>query len=106
MYLTGSFCAETTMGSAKNKAQETTRNLHELEESRIQCAAESVCLYRLGRAEVNGPRCLFRAAPRKAKRLLFTANFPASSMQGIQHATSRRASLGITPGAFLRDGAP
>src|SRR5882762_6271082 len=94
MYLTGSFCAQTATGSVKNQAQKTTWNLQELEESRIQCAAESVCLYRLGRAEVNGPRCLFRAAPRKAKLLLFTANSPASSMQRIQHAISRRASLG------------
>src|SRR2546429_1627087 len=46
------------------------------------------------RVEVNGRRCLFRAAPRKAKRVLLTPAFPASRMQGIQHATSRRASLG------------
>src|SRR6266699_3779930 len=62
--------------------------------------ARSVCLYRLRRVEVNGRRCLFRAAPRKAKRVLFTPTFPASSMQGIQHATSRRASLENMLGAF------
>jgi len=63
--------------------------MQEFEVSLIRCAGESVCLYRLRRAEVNGPRCLFRAAPRKANRVLFTADFPLSSMQGIQHATLR-----------------
>src|SRR6266850_1994736 len=89
MYLMDSFCAESSAGSVMNHAHKTTRSMQELEALRIQCVAESVCLYRLRRAEVNGPRCLFRAAPRKAKLILFTADFPASSMQGIQHATSR-----------------
>src|SRR5437899_9889341 len=106
MYLTGSFCAESSVGTAMNQVQMTKRTLQELEVSRIPCSGESVCLYRLRRAEVNGPRCLFRAALRKAKRALFTPAFPASSMQRIQHATSRRASLKNVPGAFPRDGAP
>src|SRR5258708_14199531 len=66
--------------------------MQEFEVSRIRSTGESVCLYRLRRAEVNGPRCLFRAALRKAKRILFTPDFPASSMQRIRHASSRRAS--------------
>src|SRR5712692_6799548 len=89
MYLIGSFCAESTAGSIMNHAQKTKGSKQELEASRIRCAGESVCLYRLRRAEVNGPRCLFRAAPRKAKRVLFTADSPASSMQWIKHFTSR-----------------
>src|ERR1700674_2020133 len=84
-----SFCAESSAGSVMNDAHKTTRSMQELEASRIRYAAESVCLYRLRRAEVNGPRCLFRAAPRKAKRVLFTADFPLSSMQEVQHTTSR-----------------
>src|SRR5713226_1075090 len=99
----GSLCAESSAGSAMNHAQKTTRSMQELEASRIRCAGESVCLYRLRRAEVNGPRCLFRAAPRKAKRMLFTPDFPASSMQGIQHATSRRAFLGKHARRFSRE---
>src|SRR5713226_844669 len=89
MYLTGSFCAESSVGIAMNQVKMTKRSMQELEVSRIQCAGESVCLYRLPCGEVNGPRCLFRAAPRKAKRALFTPAVPASSMQRIQHATSR-----------------
>src|ERR1700686_5011228 len=86
-----------------NHAHKTTRSMQELEASRIRYAAESVCLYRLRRAEVNGPRCLFRAAPRKAKRVLFTADFPLSSMQEVQHATLRRASLRKHARRFLRE---
>src|SRR5713101_1828777 len=100
MYLIGSFCAESTAGSVMNHAHKTKGSMQELEASRIRCAGESVCLYRLRRAEVNGPRCLFRAAPRKAKRVLFTVDSPASSMQRIQHATSRRASPRTHAGAF------
>src|SRR5258708_38861281 len=66
--------------------------MQEFEVSRIRSTGKSVCLYRLRRAEVNGPRCLFRAALRKAKRILFTPDFPVSSMQRIRHASSRRAS--------------
>src|SRR5258708_1918132 len=106
MYLLGSFCAERSAGTAMNHVQMTARSKQELEVPSIQWAGESVCLYRLSRREVNGPRYLFRAAPRRAKRMLFTADFPASSMQRIQHATLRRASLGSTPGAFPRNGAP
>src|SRR5216684_2473496 len=106
MYLLGSFCAESSAGTAVNQVKMTTRRLKRLVVLRIRCTGESVCLYRLRRGEVNGPRCLFRAAARKGKRTLFTADFPASSMQRIQHATLRRACLGITPGAFPRDGAP
>src|SRR5256886_10122358 len=72
MYLMDSFCAESSAGRVMNDAHKTTRSMQELEASRIRCAAESVCLYRLRRAEVNGPRCLFRATRRKAKRVLFT----------------------------------
>src|SRR5437016_12934364 len=89
MYLMDSFCAESSAGRVMNDAHKTTRSMQELEASRIGCAAESVCLYRLRRAEVNGPRCLFRAAPRKAKLILFTADVPASSMQRILDNTSR-----------------
>jgi len=60
----------------------------------------------LRRAQVNGPRYLFRAAPRKAKRMLFTHAVAAGSMQRIQHATSRRVSFENDAGAFARDGAP
>jgi len=74
-----------------------------LEVWRIRSVGESVCLYRLRRAEVNGPRCLFRAALRKAKRILFTADFPASSMQRIQHTSSRRAFLGRHARCFSRE---
>src|SRR6266849_4182781 len=35
--------------------------------------------------------------------MLFTADFPASSMQGIQHATSRRASFGKYARRFSRE---
>src|SRR3977135_1794550 len=93
MYLMGSFCAESSAGSVMKHAHKTTRSMQELEASRIRCAGESVRLYRLRRAEVNGPRCLFRAAPRKAKLILFTDPSANSSMQEIQHATSRRALL-------------
>src|SRR5713226_1533423 len=106
MYLLGSFCAESSAGTAMNQVKMTTRKLKRLVVLRIRCTGESVCLYRLRRGEVNGPRCLFRAALRKAKRMLFTPGFTASSMQRIQHATSRRASLKNVPGAFPRDGAP
>src|SRR5882757_9683059 len=92
MYLLGSFCAESNAGRATNNAQRITGSPQELEVSRIRSIGETVCLYRLRRAEVNGPRCLFRAALRKAKRILFTPDFPASSMQRIRHASSRRAS--------------
>src|SRR6202171_2064189 len=78
----GSFCAESSAGTVMSHAHKTTRRIQEFEVSRIRCAGESVCLYRLRRAEVNGPSCLFRAAPRKAKRVLFTADFPLSSMKG------------------------
>src|SRR5438445_10613847 len=103
MYLTGSFCAESSVGTAMNQVQMTKRSLQELEVSRIPCAGESVCLYRLRRGEVNGPRCLFRAPPRKAKRALFTPAFPASSIQRIQHATSRRASFEKRARRFSRE---
>src|SRR5258708_31069738 len=106
IFLLGSFGAESNAETAMNQVKMTTRRLKRLVVLRIRCTGESVCLYRLRCGEVNGPRCLFRAAARKAKRMLFTADFPASSMQRIQHATSRRASLGITPRAFLRAGAP
>src|SRR5260370_27466455 len=83
-----------------SKAQKTKRIMQELEASRILCAGKSACLYRLRRAEVNGPRYLFRAAPRKAKRKLFTPAVAASSMQEIQHAALRRASFENDGGAF------
>jgi len=74
---------------------------------RIRCAGESACLYRVRRAEVNGPRCLFRVAAQKGKRILFTADSAASSMQRTQHATLRRASFPRNcPAPFARDGAP
>jgi len=93
MYLMGSFWAERSAGGVKKQAhKKTTRSLQELEALPIRFIGKSVCLYRLRRAEVNGPHYLFRAAPRKAKRALFTPTSPASSMQGIQHATSRCAS--------------
>src|SRR5229473_2250002 len=92
MYLLDSFCAARNAGRAIYSAQRTTRSMQEFEVSRIRSTGESVCLYRLRRAEVNGPRCLFRAALRKAKRILFTPDFPLSSMQRIRHASSRRAS--------------
>src|SRR5438067_13055574 len=72
MYLMDSFCAESSAGRVMNDAHKTTRSMQELEASRIRCAAESVCLYRLRRAEVNGPRWLFRATRRQAKRVLLT----------------------------------
>src|SRR5260370_17192460 len=100
MYLLGSFCAERSAGTAMNHVQMTKRSKQELEVSSIQCAGESVCLYRLRHGEVNGPRCLFRAAARKGKRTLFTADFPANSMQRIQHPTLPRTCSGITPAPF------
>jgi hypothetical protein len=106
MYLMGSFCAESGAGNVNNDAQRITRSRQELGALRIRFVSESVCLYRLRRAEVNGPRYLFRAGRRKAKRMLFTHDFAASSMQGIQHATSRRASFEKVPALFARDGAP
>src|SRR5258706_16426143 len=106
IFLRGFLCGKRNAGTAMNQVKMTTRRLKRLVVLLIRCTGESVCLYRLRRGEVNGPRCLFRAAARKAKRMLFTADFTASSMQRIQHATSRRASLRMTPGAFLRDGAP
>ena len=102
----GSCCAESSAGKAMNDAHKTTRNMQELEVSRIQYAGESVCLYRLRRAEVNGPRCLFRAAPRKANYAVFTADFPASSMQGIQHSLRAAHHRNFLPALFTRDGAP
>jgi len=76
-----SFWAESSAGYAMHHAQMATRNKQELEALRIRFVGESVCLYRLRRGEVNGPRYLFRAARRKAKRVLFTADCSASSMQ-------------------------
>src|SRR5260370_27683293 len=83
------FYAKSSPETAMNQVKMTTRKLKRLVVLRIRCTGESVCLYRLRRGEVNGPRCLFRAAARKAKRMLFTADFPASSMQRNQHTTSR-----------------
>src|SRR6202045_3735456 len=99
----GSFCAESSAGTVTNNTHRTTRSMQELEASRIRYAGESVCLYRLRCDEVNGPRCLFRAASRKAQRVLFTADLPLSSMQEVQRATSRRASLGKHARRFLRE---
>ncbi len=100
MYLLCSSFAETSAGGARNQAHKTKRNVQELEAFSIRCAGESVCLYRLRGAQVNGPRCLFSAAPRKAKRMLFTPAVGASSMQRIQRATSRRASFENDADAF------
>src|SRR6266567_3191671 len=100
MYLLCSSLAETSAGGARNQAHKTKRNVQELEAFSIRCAGESVCLYRLRGAQVNGPRCLFSAAPRKAKRMLFTPAVGASSMQRIQRATSRRASFENDADAF------
>src|SRR6266568_204257 len=100
MYLLCSSFAETSAGGARNQAHKTKRNVQELEAFSIRCAGESVCLYRLRGAQVNGPRCLFSAAPRKAKRMLFTPAVAASSMQRIQRATSRRASFENDADAF------
>src|SRR5882762_7985078 len=90
MYLLGSFCAESAAGIASNDAQRIRRWMQVLDAWRIQCAGESVCLYRLRRREVNGPSCLFRGAARKANGALFTASPPASSMQEIQHSLRAR----------------
>src|SRR5437879_5437037 len=92
MYLLGASFAETNAGNARNQTVKTKRNKQELEASRIRCAGKSVCLYRLRRAQVNVQHCLFRGAPRKAKRVLFTPAASASSMQRIQHATSHATS--------------
>src|SRR6266478_1337135 len=99
----GSFCAESSAGTVMNNTHRAMQSMQELEASRVRCAAESVCLYRLRCDEVNGPHCLFRAAPGKAKRVLFTADSPLSSMQKVQRATSRRASLGKHARRFLRE---
>jgi len=56
---------------------------------RIRCTGESVLLISFCAAEKSTGRVSFRAAARKAKRMLFTADFPASSMQRNQHTTSR-----------------
>src|SRR5260370_11726585 len=97
----GSFCDDNSAGTVANNAHRTTRSMQELEASLMRCAVESGWLYRWRGSEVNGLRWLFRAAPRKAKRVVLTADFPLSSMQEVQHATLRRASLGKhVPGAF------
>jgi len=71
----------------------------------VRC--ESACLYRLRCNEVNGPRCLFRAAPRKAKRILFTPAFPAVVCKGFSTPLRAARLLIRLPGAFSReDGAP
>src|SRR5580704_13761823 len=103
MYLMGSLWAESKLGTAKNDAQRKTRRMQRLEILRIRCAGESVCLYRLRRGEVNGPSCLFRRASRKGKGALFTARAAASSMQGNQHATLRRASQSEHDRRFSRE---
>src|SRR5882724_11712806 len=90
MYLLDSFCAESTAGRTRNHAHRITRWMEELDARRIRCAGESVCLYRLRRREVNGPSCLFRGAARKTNGALFTAPFPASSMQEIQQSLRAR----------------
>jgi NADH:ubiquinone oxidoreductase subunit E len=90
MYLLESFCAKSTAGIVSNDTQTIMRWMEVLEAWLIQRAGESVCLYRLRRREVNGPRCLFRGAARKANGALFTAPFPASSMQEIQHSLRAR----------------
>src|SRR6266481_2523724 len=71
MYLLNSFCAARTAGRAIYSTQRTTRSMQEFEVSRTRSSGEPVCLYRLRRAEVNGPRCLFPPALRKATRILF-----------------------------------
>src|SRR5258705_4721955 len=78
MYLLGSFCAESAAGIVSNDAHRIMRWLEAYDAWRIQSAGESVCLYRLRRKEVNGPRCLFHSAAREANGALFTARFPAS----------------------------
>src|SRR6266446_5514580 len=90
MYLLGSFCAESAAGIVSNDAHRIKRWIRVLDAWRIQCAGESVCLYRLRCREVNGRRCLFRGAARKANGALFTARFPDSSMQEIQHSLRAR----------------
>jgi len=58
----------------------------------------------LRRKEVNGLRCLFSDALRKAKLALFTARFTLSSMQGIQHSKLRRAFFSHQAPLCARDG--
>jgi len=82
-------------------AQTAKVSVQDMDVLRIRCAGEPVCLYRLRRGEVNGLRCLFRGPARNAKLALFTAPFPASSMQEIQHATLRRPSQPQQAGAIL-----
>src|SRR5258708_28263539 len=76
-YLMGSFSAASSAGIVINHANKTTRSMQELEASRILCAAEAVCLYLLRRAEVNGPRCLFRAAAAKSQTRAIYSGLPS-----------------------------
>jgi hypothetical protein len=58
----------------------------------------------LQRKEVNGLRCLFGDAMRKANLALFTLRFTLSSMQGIQHSNLRRAFFSHQARFCARDG--
>jgi hypothetical protein len=65
---------------------------------------ESVRLYRLRRGEVNGLRCLFGDASRKANGALFAACFTLNSMNETQQRNLRRAFLEACAAIGARDG--
>jgi hypothetical protein len=65
---------------------------------------ESVRLYRLPRGEVNGLRCLFGDASRKANGALLTACFTLSSMHEIQQPNLRRVFREASAAICARDG--